>query len=138
MDLRRETLFHEIEQCSRQLIEEIALSHKECLELAKTQTSAAKNIDAIKVELDEQNAKFDSFVIHDIKNEEYLLKCSELNQKLNPEIEVHKRGLLRKQIDEFIPKEVKISEIFGTLFEVNQIYLRVFIKKSTSKLFKNI
>ena len=63
-------------------------------------------------------------MINDKKNEEVFLKCNELKKNLSPEIEEFKRGLLTKQFHEFIPKEVKMSEIFGTLlkFEVNQIY----------------
>ena len=118
VDLRRDTLIQEIQECSNKMIDEIATAHKACLEVAKIKIAAATpNIEALKSELDLLVVKCESLRIKGQNCEEFISNCLKLSEKINPILDDSKHALsdLKTKNHELFTQKVEINEIFGKL-----------------------
>jgi len=118
--LRRDTLIRDIEEYSNEIIENISKLRQECLESSSHHLKAAENLfDACKLKVKIQKDKFESFEIYDKKFEEVLSESKALQEELYPVVEKYKFGLLGNKSYRFESKEIKISEVFGSLATLN-------------------
>jgi hypothetical protein len=120
VDLRRETLIIEIQQCSNKIIEEIAKAKSECVALAKVKADMFKgnsvgDLDRFKVSLERISAKFDTFKIDDKIFENILLNSKLLKHKMDQFSDKRKDQLLGNNVYMLDTKEVKIDQVFGQL-----------------------
>jgi len=120
VDLRRDTLIRDITEYSNKIIENINKLRQECLVSSSRQLKAAEVVlNACKLEVNEQKDKFESFEIYDKKFEEVLSKSKALQEELDLAMNKYKFGLQGNKSYRLESKEIKISEVFGSLATLN-------------------
>ncbi len=119
VDLRRESLFEQVQQSSSKLIEEIEKLKADCMSKSKKATKTIETIDSIKAKLDHLHSMFGSIEMDDLKLEQILSKkrSKEVSELLEPVLEKYKLELQGNKEYTLTKSEIKIE--FGSLNAVN-------------------
>lgn len=131
VDYRRESLKLDIDTYSDQLIQEINVFQRKCMEADHEIHKAARNIEIIKQELDKVLKLVDR---DDIEGSSANIRIDSLNPLLMKVIDNYKSELVEHKILQFNYKPLTIERIFGTIDNIKMVS---FIEMLMIRLFKN-
>jgi len=121
VDLRREELKLQLDNCSDEIIQSIESTKEKCIKLSKESQRLSTEIEKSKEELTDLVDRFDTFEIDEKKFEEIRQSLTVLNGGLNRKLDEYKDSMIGNKEYTFEFEEIDFKGSFGCFKEVEKV-----------------